>query len=238
VALAVASRFILDIRVAPRTLETAVELMVSTFLYGAKDLLILMDEHLPYPRAILQVFGVLKYRRRRGRRGRKPYPALKPPPGLLVGVVQKLRDARGNLLKVSTRAFCGRLKDIRRRIRKRQIGRGINTSHLERLNGTMRGQQARLTRRTRNGSRKTTFLQWSLRLWRDVYNYTRIHGSLGGRTPAMALGLAETVWSVLQYVRFPTHVSDLQREFWDEQRNAARESPLDVYLRKKSLPIS
>jgi len=34
------------------------------------------------------------------------------------------------------------------------------------------------------------------------------------------------------------HVSDLLREAWDEQRNAARQSPLDAYLRKKALPIS
>ena len=155
-----------------------------------------------------------------------------------MGVVRKLRDAQGNLRKVIPHALFGRRQDIHRRIQKLRIGRQINTSHLERLNGTMRGQQARLTRRTRNGSRKTTFLEWSLRLWRDLYNWTRVHASLSGRTPAMALGLAEKIGSVCEYVRYPTHLSDLQREFWDEQRNAARESPLDVYLRKKRLPTS
>lgn len=212
--------------------------MVSICLSCAKDVLILMDEHLPYPKAILQVFGLIKHRRRRHGHGRRKYPILKPPPELLVGVVQKWRDARGNLLKVTTRALFGRLKDIERRIKKLKIGHRINTSHLERLNGTMRGQQARLTRRTRNGSRKTTFLEWSLRLWRDIYNWTRVHGSLDGRTPALVLGLAEKIWSVLDYVRYPTHVSDLVRQEWDEQRNTVRQSPLDVYLRKKSLPIS
>ena len=223
---------------APRNIETAIELMISIFLSCGKNLLILMDEHRPYPNAILQVFGVLQYRRRKGHRGRKPFPTLKPPPGLRVGVVEKLRDAKGNLLTVKAHALFGRRQDIRRRIRQLKIGRQINTSHLERRNGTMRGQQARLTRRTRNGSRKTTFLEWSLRLWRDLYNWTRAHASLEGRTPATALGLAEKIGSVCEYVRYPTHLSDLQREFWDEQRNAARQSPLDVYLRKKRLPIS
>ena len=55
---------------------------------------------------------------------------------------------------------------------------------------------------------------------------------------AMALGLAEKVWSVLQYVRFHKHISDLQRKLGDEQLNTARQPPLDVYLCKKSLPIS
>lgn len=201
--------------------------------------LLLMDEHLPYPTAILQVFGQIKHRRRRRQgRGRKRKPTLKPPPGLLVGVVKKLRDAKGNLLEVTSYALFGRLKDIERRIRRLRIGRKINTSHLERLNGTLRGQQTRLARRTRNGSRLSCALQWALWLWRDLYNWTRVHGSLRGRTPAMVLGLTQHVWSVLEYTRYPTHVSDLQRQQWAEQRNKALESPLDVYQRKKALPIS
>jgi len=40
-----------------------------------------------------------------------------------------------------------------------------NTSHIERLNGTIKGQQARLARRTRNGSHLENMLQYSLRLW-------------------------------------------------------------------------
>ncbi|MGQ9652390.1 MAG: hypothetical protein ACUVXJ_20045, partial [Phycisphaerae bacterium] len=35
----------------------------------------------------------------------------------------------------------------------------INTAHIERLNGTLRGRQARLARRTRNGSQVVEALQ-------------------------------------------------------------------------------
>jgi len=200
--------------------------------------LLLIDDHLPYPAAILQVFGRIKHRRRRRRHGRKRKPGLKAPPGLLVGVVKKLRDARGNLLKVSTKVLFGRAGDISDRIRQLGIGKQINTSHLERLNGTLRGQQTRLARRTRNGSRREAMLQCALWLWRDLYNWTRVHGSLQGRTPAMALGLAEKVWSVLQYVWYPVHVSELQRQMWLEQRSKALESSLEAHQRKKRLPIS
>lgn len=94
------------------------------------------------------------------RRGRKHKPALKAPLNLWVGVVKKLRDARGNLLKVTTKALFGRIKDIEPCIQQLGIGQKINTSHLERLNGTLRGQQTRLARRTRNGgSRRTEMLQ-------------------------------------------------------------------------------
>lgn len=233
------SRFVIDLRLGPRTLETACELVASVAVCcGEKLPLLLMDDHLPYPGAILRVFGVIKHRRRWKGRGRRCKPTLKAPPGLLVGVVKKLRDARGNLLKVSTYALFGRLKDINKRIGQLKIGRRINTSRLERLNGTMRTQQGRLSRRTRNLSKLAVTLQWSLWLWRDLYNWTRAHGSLQGRCPAMLLGLSKHIWTVLEYIRYPTHVSDLQRQQWAEQRNDALESALERYQRKKSLPTS
>ncbi len=179
--------------------------------------------------AILEIFGELKHRRRRRHRGRKRHPTLKAPPNLQVGVVKKIRDERGNLLRVTSKALFGTVKDIERRIHKLNIGWQINTSHLERLNGTLRGQQARLARRTRSGSRRTDRLQWSSWLWRDIYNWTRVHGSLLGRTPAMALGLTDQVWPVLRYIHHPVHVNDLLRQEWSEQRNSILESAVEVY---------
>jgi hypothetical protein len=209
---------------------------VAVYSRGAP--LILIDDHLPYPQAILQVFGDIKHRRRKNGRGRFKYPGLKPPPNLQVGVVKKLRDDRGNLLKVSSKALFGTKKDIEKRIRELGIGQKINTSHMERLNGTIRGQQARLIRRTRNGSHRQELLQYSLWLWRDLYNWTRVHYSLLDETPAMALGLTDVVWSVLKYVLYPVHVCDLIRIDWAEQRSSVLESAVDVYKRNKVLPIS
>ena len=199
---------------------------------------ILIDDHLPYPQAILQVFGQIKHRRRRNGRGRFKHPRLKPPADLQVGVVKKIRDKRGNLLKVSTKALFGKKKEIEKHIQKLGIGQKINTSHMERLNGTIRGQQARLARRTRNGSHLEIMLQYSIWLWRDLYNWTRVHYSLLDETPAMALSLTDEVWPVRKYILYPTHVSDLQRLDWAEQRNSVLESAIDVYERNKTLPIS
>ncbi len=200
--------------------------------------MILIDDHLPYPQAILQVFGDIKHRRRKNGKGRFKYPGLKPPPDLQVGVVKKLRDDRGNLLKVSSKALFGTKKDIEKRIRELGIGQKINTSHMEQLNGTIRGQQARLIRRTRNGSHREELLQYSLWLWRDLYNWTRMHYSLLNETPAMALGLTSVVWSVLKYVLYPVHVCDLMRIDWAEQRSSVLESAVDLYKSNKLLPIS
>jgi len=200
--------------------------------------LLLIDEHLPYPTAILEVFGVLRHRRRRHRRGRKKCPALKAPEGLLVGVVRKVRDAAGRLLRVTTRALFGRRRAIRRRIAQLRVGHDINTSHLERLNGTLRGQQTRLARRTRNVSRREGPLRWALALWRDWHNWMQPQEALGGRTPAMAQGLADRVWSVREYVTYPVHVSDLQRAIWAEERQKVLTSPLEGKKRRKILPLS
>jgi len=216
------------------------QLTASVAIY-AKDKdppLILIDDHLPYPQAILRVFGRIKHRRRRNGKGRLKYPRLKPPLDLQVGVVKKIRDSRGNLLKVSTKALFGKKREIEKHIQKLGIGRKINTSHMERLNGTIRGQQARLARRTRNGSHLEIMLQYSIWLWRDLYNWTRVHYSLLDETPAMALGLSDDAWTVRKYILYPAHVSDLQRLDWAEQRNSVLESAIDVYERNKTLPIS
>jgi hypothetical protein len=191
-----------------------------------------------YPQAILDVFGQIKHRRRLYGHGRFKYPTLKPPPDLQVGVVHKQRDERGHLLEVTTYALFGGKKQIERRIRKLNIGTQINTSHIERLNGTIRGQQARLIRRTRSGSRCEDQLADSLHLWRDLYNWTRPHYGLLDATPAMALGLSDTCWTTHRYVCHPTHLSPLQQEEWTEQRNILLLSVLEVYHRNRNLPIS
>ena len=157
---------------------------------------------------------------------------------LQVGVVKKLRDHRGSLLTVSSKALFGKKKQIEKRIRTLGIGCKINTFHMERLNGTIRGQQARLARRTRSGSHLESLLQYSVWVWRDLYNWTRVHYSLWDQTPAMALGLTDEVWTVRKYILYPAHVSDLQRLDWAEQRNRVLESATDAYKRNKALPIS
>ncbi len=219
----------------------AEELVASVALCGpapARPPLLLVDDHRPYPAAILRVLGRVMHRRRRHGRGRPKHPALKPPPGLLVGVVHKLRDAKGRVRGVRTGARFGRLKDIRRRIRELGIGRAISTSHLERLNGTLRGHQARLARRTQAMSRGAGPLQWALWIFRDLYNWAWVHGALGGRTPAMAMRLTDHVWTVREYITDPVHADDLKREIWAEERREALTSALEREKPRKSLPTS
>jgi hypothetical protein len=239
--LEVTTRFALVMMLGPRTMESAVQMLGQVAGCCRKKMpLLLMDSHRPYPAAILQVFGrVLHRRRRKGRgRGRLKHKRLKPPPGLLAGVVEKVHDAAGNLLRVRTRALFGRLKDIRRRIRKLKLGVGINTAHVERFNGTARGRLARLARKTRDVSRLRTPLRAALGLCRDVYNWIHPHGALNGATPAMAMGLAQEVWTMQRYVNYPVHIDSLQRAIWAEEQEIRVRSPLDARKARKLLPTT
>ena len=231
----------IDLRVGPRDLAPAAQLAASVALCvpaGAGPPLLLVDNHPPYPAAILQVFGEALHRRRERRRGRKKDPGLKPPPELLAGVVHRVRDASGNLGKVRAAALFGRLKAVEARVAELGIGTAVNAAHIERLNGTLRRQQARPTRRPRCVSRDRSRPQWSRWLRRDLYDWVRVHGALAGRTPAMAMGLSDRVWSVLEYVRFPVHVSDLGRAIWAEERTEVLTSALDRENRRKTVPSS
>lgn len=231
----------IDLRVGPRDRATAAALVASVAVClpaGAAPPLMLIDNHTPYPAALLQVFGEVLHRRRKRRRGRRKNAGLKPPPDLLAGVVHKVRDASGNIVKVRAEALFGRLQAIKARVVELGIGTTVNTSHLERLNGTLRCQQARLARRPRCVSRDERRLRWSLWLWRDLYNWVRGHGSLEGRTPAMAAGLAVRVWSVLEYIRYPVHVDDLRRAIWAEEREEVLTSALEHEKPRKTVPSS
>jgi len=92
-------------------------------------------------------------------------------------------------------------------LRRRSQGDGvINTAYMERLNATVRGRLASLTRRGRALARQTLTLQHGMYLIGTVYNFCTPHASLasvGGRTtPAMAAGITEHVWTVRELLAF------------------------------------
>lgn len=238
--MAVESRFILECLVGPRTLESARELLagVAVCCRPGEPLLLEADDHRPYPQAMLDLFGVTRFRRRKRGRGRRKHPDSKPAPGLMIGIVRKPRDERGHLLGIKPKRLCGRLRDIHQHLEQHRAGCQINTSHIERLNGTCRTQQARLTRRTRTGTVEVDLLRASLWLWRDLYGWTRRHASLGQRTPAMAIGLATSVWTTRAYVQRPVHTSPAQQLLRQERQQQLLTTGLYEQKHRKVLPIS
>jgi IS1 family transposase len=76
----------------------------------------------------------------------------------------------------------------------------MSTSYVERQNLTMRMSMRRFTRLTNGFSKKVENHVAALSLHFMHYNFCRAHKSLDGRTPAMAAGLADHVWTVRELV--------------------------------------
>jgi IS1 family transposase len=72
----------------------------------------------------------------------------------------------------------------------------ISTSHVERLNLTVRMSMRRYTRLTNAFSKKVENLAAAVAIHFTHYNFCRVHGSLDGKTPAMAAGITDHVWSL------------------------------------------
>src|SRR5439155_5788173 len=81
----------------------------------------------------------------------------------------------------------------------------ISTYAVERANLTMRMQMRRYTRLTNGFSKKYENLCAAVALHFMHYNFARPHGSLGGRTPAMAAGVSRYRWSIDQIVELLSH---------------------------------
>ena len=90
--------------------------------------------------------------------------------------------------------------------------RTINTSFVERRHGTDRGQNARKSRRTYRFSKDWRVHEAMTYFTASRYNFcwpvrtlrTKAEdGRWQRRTPAMAAGLADHVWSLAEWISFP-----------------------------------
>jgi hypothetical protein len=123
------------------------------------------------------------------------------PAGRCHGTVHKERQ-KGRVVSVESRVVSGKLP----------AGEGISTSYLERQHGTDRHRNARKGRKTYRFSKDwevheamTAFTMygynfcWPVRTLRERDEA----GHWRQRTPAMAAGLAEHVWSLEEWITLP-----------------------------------
>ena len=88
---------------------------------------------------------------------------------------------------------------------------GINTSGVERQNGTSRLRNQGTVRKTRAFAKATRYHRWMRWLAVGLYNCCRAHRSLKSqdearvvhRSPAMAAKLADHSWSTWEWLRCP-----------------------------------
>jgi hypothetical protein len=70
------------------------------------------------------------------------------------------------------------------------------TNHAERTNLSLRTFTRRFVRCTINFSKKLANHRYAVAIFAAHFDFCRVHGSLNGKTPAMAAGLTDHVWTV------------------------------------------
>ena len=220
-ALAMGSWFLLWVDFGPRTQDTAAALIAQVIARTQALPLFLTDGWKASTAARRQVVGVVYRRRRRGKVGRKPKPRLVAPKHLFYAQVVKVRDQAGHVVEVSRRVVFGGPRRFGKQLRVRQLGETIQTAFMERWYGILRGLVAPLRRRTRCLSWSRTRHRGKGWLVVSLYNFVMPHKSLRQgrtpRTPAMARGLTDHIWSYREYGSLPVHTDPAITKQMDER---------------------
>lgn len=173
--------------------------------------LLTTDEHAAYKTAILTVYGLDHRPRRRRKVGRKRKMIKICPPGLTYATVHKTRQ-RGRVVEIEPRLVLGKPEGLMTALAASGASQQVNTSFVERLNGTARHFNARKRRKTYAFSKQMPeheALSW---LMVTHYNYCWPHRMLRvplgdrcyrKRSPAMAAGLTDHIWTVAEWLKHP-----------------------------------
>jgi IS1 family transposase len=140
---------------------------------------------------------------------------------LLYGQVKK-RYRRRKLVQVERRMRWGAWATFQVKLKALGVSRTLNTAFVERVNLTIRRGMAALQRRSWSTTRTQRHLELHFQWWRAYFHFVRPHGSLRERlaaprvrcgkrrpqayrkrTPAMAVGVTDHRWTVVEVLRFP-----------------------------------
>jgi hypothetical protein len=170
------------------------------------------DENPAYAWALLEVYGEEVQPQRRGARGRHPKPVKVPPQELTYATVHKTRE-NNRVVKVEARVVYGSVESVQAALEASSASESVNTVFIERHNGTDRNRNARKVRKSYCFSKDwavheamTYFTMYSYNFcWpvRTLRQGSRRRG-FRQRTPAMAAGLADHVWSLREWLTYPS----------------------------------
>jgi hypothetical protein len=211
-------KLILTIDVGDRTLAMAQRLVHQITQVLAPDCapLFLTDGFREYVTALVTHYGRWMQPERRQGTGRWPTPRWMPLPRLLYAQVVKSYRRR-RIVGVQHRVIFGAAQTIEAILAKR--GWQIKTSFVERLNLDLRQHVAATGRRVNTRCKHEAGLRQQLVLFHGYDNFVLPHASLRlprteliqetgavkrwqQRTPAMAAGLTDHVWSLRDVLRY------------------------------------
>jgi IS1 family transposase len=173
--------------------------------------LITSDEYKPYKKAILKAYGKSTKVAHTGKRGRPKGSRRVPAEGLTYATVHKTRR-KGRVVKIDLRAVFGSKAQVEAAIETSAVSNMINTSFVERHNGTDRNRNARKVRRSYCFSKDwdvhnamTYFTMYSYNFCWPVRTLRLQNPDDGwcSRTPAMAADLTDRIWSLHEWLTYP-----------------------------------
>ncbi len=132
--------------------------------------------------------------------------------GLHIGTVIK-HTVNKRLKEVVRQMSHGSLAQAMHLLQRSGGGQVLNTSYIERLNGTVRERLATLTRKCRHAAQRLQGLETGMYLIGSTYNLCCFHQALSTRaageaqkllrqTPAMASGLTDHRWRLAELLRY------------------------------------
>lgn len=178
---------------------------------GAPLDLFTSDENPAYAWAVVAVYGRAVQPRRKGTRGPKPKPVEVPPEGLTYATVHPTRE-NNRVVKAEAGVVYGTKKAVKAAPGRSAVSGAANAVFVERHNGAGRTRNARKARKTYGFSKDwqvheavTYFTLSSDNFCRPVRAPRQKVGRrrYRQRTPAMAAGLADRVWSLREWLTYP-----------------------------------
>lgn len=206
-------RLVVSVVPGKRTLENTQKLVddFKARTGGRYMNLMTSDEYPCYQTAILNAYGQTVVPPRTGKPGRPRKPYQVAPPQLRYATVHKTRR-KGRVVKVEMRVIFGVVAAILLALTRSRVSRAVNTSFVERHNGTDRNRNARKVRKSYCFSKDWEVHQAVTYLTMYSYNFCwpvrtlRVKDAEGRweqRTPAMVAGLTDHVWSLDEWLAFP-----------------------------------
>ena len=211
-------RLVVSVVPGERTAEN-VEALVQDFRRrtdGRIPNLITTDEYPAYETALLKAYGETVVPERTGKPGRPKAAYQVPPANLNYATVHKTRQ-KGRVVNIDFRVIFGAVAAVLAALALSKVSRAINTAFVERHNGTDRNRNGRKVRKTYCFSKDWDVHQAVTYFTMYTYNYCwpvrtlRERDSKGHwqhRTPAMAAGLTDHVWTLAEWLTLPA----VQRE--------------------------
>jgi len=216
------SKLIVSLVVGQRNADTVVQVFTDFFdrTGGYLPELICSDEYAVYESVVLDTYGVWRHELELTRQEEELFervgaPLFYFPVEITYATVHKEREG-GRVVQVTQQLILGSAGQLEQALAESERSRTVNTSFVERWNGTQRQFNARKKRKAYTFSKELSLHEactWLVVLW---YNFGWCVRTLRQqtqqtpprykqRTPAMAAGLTDHPWTMQELLHYPLY---------------------------------